>query len=361
MTEDASMNDALLRTVDRIAEDLATREVREAAERGEFPAELWASLEDVGLARACVHEYAGGAGLSVGDAMLALRRSAYHALPVPLAETMVAGRLLAEAGIGLPDGPMTLAASGPGMAPAVLRRDGAGGSLAGTAPRVPWAGDCPHAVLAAVDGDESFLVLAAIDGDAVRETAGNLASEPRCTVALDAARIIALAPMPGADERILLEGALARSVQMAGALEAAMDIALRYSGERVQFGRPIAKFQAVQHMLAMMAGHVATARAAADQAVEAMDAAEGDAPGPSALRVAIAKSRTGEAAGRGAETVHQVLGAIGFTREHALHYNTRRLWAWRDEFGNETWWQQRLGREVARLGADALWPTIVDI
>src|SRR5690554_308113 len=189
MSGDANMNDALLRTVDRIAADHATRDVREAAERGDFPADLWAALEDVGLARACVHEYAGGAGLSVGDAMLALRRSAYHALPVPLAETMVAGRLLAEAGIGLPDGPLTLAGTGIGAPTAVLRRDGAGGSLAGIAPRVPWAGDCPHAVLAAVDGDESFLVLAAIDDEALRDTAGNLASEPRSTVALDAARV----------------------------------------------------------------------------------------------------------------------------------------------------------------------------
>src|SRR5690606_38727066 len=122
------------------------------------------------------------------------------------------------------------------------------------------------------------------DGDAVRETAANLASEPRCAVALDAARIVALAPMLDAAERVLLEGALARSVQMAGALEAAMDVALRYSGERVQFGRPIAKFQAVQHMLATMAGQVASARAAADQAVEADRA---DVAGPSALRVAI--------------------------------------------------------------------------
>lgn len=351
---DDNLTDTLTRTVDRIAADLAQRPVREAAERGEFPKELWAALEDVGLTRAWLHEYAGGAGLSVADAMVALRRSAYHALPVPLAETLVAGRLLTEAGIALPDGPLTIAGTGPGAAPAILRREGAGGRLAGTALRVPWAGDCPHAVLAAVDGDEGFLVLAAI-GDAVRETAGNLASEPRCTVALEDVRVVALAPMADAAERILLEGALARSVQMAGALEAAMDIALRYSGERVQFGRPIAKFQAVQHMLAMMAGHVATARAAADQAVEA------DAASPSPLRVAIAKSRSGEAAGRGAETVHQVLGAIGFTREHALHYQTRRLWSWRDEFGNETFWQQRLGREVTRLGPDALWPLMVDI
>src|SRR5690606_35162489 len=217
--------------------------------------------EDVGLTRAWLHEYAGGAGLSVADAMVALRRSAYHALPVPLAETLVAGRLLGEVGIALPDGPLTLASAGPGAMPAALRREGAGGRLFGIALRVPWAADCPHAVLAAVDGDESFLVLAQVDGDAVREKAANLASEPRCAVALDAARIVALAPMLDAAERVLLEGALARSVQMAGALEAAMDVALRYSGERVQFGRPIAKFQAVQHMLATMAGQVASARA----------------------------------------------------------------------------------------------------
>lgn len=355
MSGDANMNDALLRTVDRIAADHATRDVREAAERGDFPADLWAALEDVGLARACVHEYAGGAGLSVPDAMLALRRSAYHALPVPLAETMLANRLLAEAGIALPDGPVTIAAATAGQPPASLRRDDGGGRLSGIAPRVPWAADCPHAVLAAVDGDESFLVLAALDEDAIPGRSANLASEPRCAVALDAARIVALAPMPDAAERILLEGALARSVQMAGALEAAMDIALRYSGERIQFGRPIAKFQAVQHMLAVMAGQVASARAAADQAVEA------SASGPSALHVAIAKARTGEAAGQGAEIAHQVLGAIGFTREHSLHYLTRRLWSWRDEFGGESWWQRRLGREVARIGPDALWPAIVDL
>ena len=74
--------------------------------------------------------------------------------------------------------------------------------------------------------------------------------------------------------------------------------------------------------------------------------------------VAVAKSRIGEAAGRGAEIAHQVHGAMGFTREHNLHYSTRRLWSWRDEFGNESYWQTRLGRAVAASGADALWPML---
>jgi acyl-CoA dehydrogenase len=105
-------------------------------------------------------------------------------------------------------------------------------------------------------------------------------------------------------------------------------------------------------MLAMLAGQVAAAIAAAEAAVEA----SGDAPDEFA--VAVAKARVGEAAGKGAEIAHQVNGAMGFTREHSLHYSTRRLWSWRDEFGNESYWQQRLGRKVAAAGADALWPML---
>ena len=48
--------------------------------------------------------------------------------------------------------------------------------------------------------------------------------------------------------------------------------------------------------------------------------------------------RVGEAAGDGAAIAHQVHGAMGFTYEHSLHHFTRRLWAWREEFGNESFW-----------------------
>jgi len=74
--------------------------------------------------------------------------------------------------------------------------------------------------------------------------------------------------------------------------------------------------------------------------------------------VAVAKVRVGEAAGNGAAIAHQVHGAMGFTYEHSLHHSTRRLWAWREEFGNEAVWAARLGRMVAERGADGLWPFI---
>jgi acyl-CoA dehydrogenase len=53
---------------------------------------------------------------------------------------------------------------------------------------------------------------------------------------------------------------------------------------------------------------------------------------------------------------HQVLGAMGFTYEHNLHHFTRRLWAWRDDYGSDTFWAAELGRLVCAAGPESLWP-----
>ena len=346
----SDMRNDLLKTVDRIFDEHCPKAVRESAEAGEWPAALWRALEQVGLTRAALPEDAGGSGLDFEDAMLALRRSAYHAAPVPLAETMLAGRLLAAAGLAVPQGALTVAP--------VRNSDrlefvhGASGTtVAGAVHRVPWGNLCAHAVVAGELDGKGMVGLISTSG-AAAAAEKNLAGEPRALLKFDRAPLLALAPLDGALSRLETEGALYRSVQMAGALERALEYSLQYANERVQFGRPIAKFQAIQHMLAVMAGQAAAASAAADAAVEASRDA------PDEFAVAVAKSRVGEAAGKGAEIAHQVHGAMGYTREHNLHYSTRRLWSWRDEFGNETYWQSRLGRAVAAQGADALWPML---
>jgi alkylation response protein AidB-like acyl-CoA dehydrogenase len=151
-------------------------------------------------------------------------------------------------------------------------------------------------------------------------------------------------------------GAAARAMQITGALEAILDITVGYANERVAFGRPIGKFQAVQHNLARLAGEAAAALAAAGSAADAIsNGADEEAV---FLEAASAKIRAGEAAGEGAAIAHQVMGAIGFTREHTLHRFTQRLWAWRDDFGNESQWAVKLGNRVAANGADALWPML---
>ena len=139
---------------------------------------------------------------------------------------------------------------------------------------------------------------------------------------------------------------------MAGALGEVLDMTVRYSQERVQFGRPIGKFQAIQQNLAVLAGQAAAAGAAADLAQEA--AAKGFNP----LTIAAAKARAGEAASIGAAIAHQVHGAIGFTQEHRLNHRTRRLWSWRDEFGSEAIWNRLVGEIAAKTGGEQLWATI---
>ena len=152
-------------------------------------------------------------------------------------------------------------------------------------------------------------------------------------------------------------GAVARCVQMAGALEALLDMCVDYAGERVAFGRPIGRFQAVQHELAKLASETAAAMAASGAAADAV--AEGLTFDDRVFfEVASAKVRIGEAARDGAAIAHQVHGAIGFTAEHVLHRYTRRLLAWRDDFGSESVWAARLGAMIAAAGADALWPTM---
>ena len=74
--------------------------------------------------------------------------------------------------------------------------------------------------------------------------------------------------------------------------------------------------------------------------------------------LAAAKAYAGRAVTTVNRLAHQIHGAIGFTDEHRLQYSTRRLWAWRDEFGSESEWATMLGRAMALGGGAALWPAV---
>jgi acyl-CoA dehydrogenase len=274
---------------------------------------------------------------------------------LPLPETMLAAALWTEAGGTIEPGSASLAPVVPGDAIGIERRAD-GFALSGRAARVPWGTRVDRILLHTRDAAGAGYLALLPRGAAPAQTVRNLANEPRDTLVLDGvtlpSTVVRPAP-PGCAEGFLPLGALARALQMVGAMERCLDYALAYAMERQQFGRPIGKFQAVQHMLADAAGQYAAAAAAAELAVEAFWGAGFD------FAAAIAKARVGEAAGRVAEVCHQVHGAIGFTQEHPLHFATRRLWSWRDEFGHETYWQDRVGRAVCGAGGEALWPMLV--
>ena len=336
---------------DRLLAEHVTREALAAADGGAWPEALWATLEEAGMPLAMVPEAAGGAGLAPAEALLLLRRAGYHALPLPLGETMLANALWVAAGGDAIAGPATLAPAG---VEDVIEMTMAGGktTVHGHLAGVPWGERAMLLVLArAADGADHLVLLA--PPSLAAKPRRNLAGEPRPTLHLDGAIAIETRTAPAlAQAGLRALGAALRAQQMVGAMEHALDHALTYANERQQFGRPIGKFQAVQHMLAEAAGHFAAATAAADGVIATFGG------GDMLLAAAIAKARVGEAAGKVAEIAHQVHGAMGFTQEHTLHFLTRRLWSWRDEFGNEAEWQRLIGRRVLAAGGAALWPML---
>lgn len=345
---DDSTDNIIVDTATRIFRDLCAPATINDAENGVWPKALWDALEESGLTVAWVPEELGGAGAAMADGFAVLRAAGRFAVPAPLGETLMAGWLLARAGIAAPAGPMTIA---PVHADGHIALD-AEGRLAGRARRVPFARNAGHIAVLAHRGGERIVALVATDGLAIGQDK-SLAGEPRDTVSFEGGVPVALKPAAVDEDIIQRLGAAVRLQQIAGALETILDQSVQWALDRSQFGRPIAKFQAVQHNLATLAGEVAAAGAAADLAAEAC---AGDELG--LAEVAIAKVRAGEAAGTGAAIAHQVHGAMGFTYEHTLHHATRRLWSWREEFGNETAWATRLGRIVAAEGADRLWPFV---
>jgi acyl-CoA dehydrogenase len=347
----SSTTDMLRETATRLfGEHCEAKHLREA-EKGTFQSSAWAAVEEAGLHRALVPEDFGGYGVEIADALSLLRVAGEYALPLPLAETMLASWLLAGARIDIPDGPLSLA-------PVVARerltltRTAKGWHLSGTATRIPWARDAAAiAVLADYDGRPYVALLPA--GSFTASNGENLAREPRDTITVDAdIETVAPAAAGIGFAELRAAGAAMRSLQIAGALTRMVDMTCQYAMDRVQFGKPIGKFQAVQQNLAVMAGQTAAAVAASDLAAEAMS------HGVRILPIAAAKSRCGEAASISAGIAHQAHGAIGFTYEHSLHFFTKRLWSWRDEFGNETEWNLLVGRHMTAAGADRLWAEI---
>ncbi|HUB96496.1 MAG TPA: acyl-CoA dehydrogenase family protein [Stellaceae bacterium] len=313
-----------------------------------FDQALWTRLQEAGLTTASIAEAHGGSGADLGDVLAILREGGRHAIAVPLAETLMAASLLSSSGLPVPPGPLTVA---PVVAGERLSLERAGDvwHLSGSARRVPLARLA--AGLAALVEHDGKMLVASVPAPHIATRHENLAGEPRDDLRFDAV-VAEIAPAPAEtnDGALMVWGAFSHAVMMAGALDTVLELTLRYANDRVQFGRPIGKFQAIQQQVAVLAAHVACAGAAADAAVAAAEQGDGT------FEIACAKARIGEAAGQAAAIAHQVHGAMGFTREHRLHRFTRRLWAWRDEYGDEAYWWGRIGRTAARLGGDGLWP-----
>jgi acyl-CoA dehydrogenase len=322
---DHDMRDMLLDQAERLFTDLIDRDLMSAAEAGKHPAALAHAIEEFGLADALVVAAEDG-GLSFGDAASVFAQLGKHVVPLPIAETLLSRAILARAGLNAVDGAIGLAAD----------------------MHSPLAfGD--QLAFAVAKQDDMLLLLPLRDAAAAPH--GSISRHPRVSFDLSAITPAATAPWPGLPTPELL-GAMLRASQIAGAIERTLTLSIEYANTRKQFGRPIGRFQAVQQLLAKLAAEAAAARSACDVAWAALD--EG---GDVVTAGMIAKIRASEAARVAAAIAHQVHGAIGVTDEHFLHYVTRRLWEWRQDYGSDVYWSRRLGA-LARANNGDLWAFI---
>jgi acyl-CoA dehydrogenase len=158
-----------------------------------------------------------------------------------------------------------------------------------------------------------------------------------------------------ATEALSRRRALARAVGMAAALQRTAELTIDYAGQRVQFGQPIARFQAVQTHLARLASEAQRVAVVVDAAQAALG--EHDDPELDLALVCAARTLAGEAAIVGARLAHQVHGAIGVTMEYPLQRFTRRLWEWEASDGTAVRWARLLGAK-AMTGHMRAWQLI---
>ena len=333
-------------SVNRLFSDQLDWSALEKHEKNGWPADLWAHVTEQGMDKVLAREEAGGMSGSWSDAYPIIRACGRYAVPVPLPETILAHWIAAQSNQDLREGVPSIFSKG-----CTLKN----GKLVLANEGLPWGGQADF-LIGIINGD----VVIADTKNAVVNPQKNLGRDDRDTLSgeLD---ILATYPTVLDDDTVHWLGALLRSAQIAGASAAALDLAVQYAGDREQFGRSLSKFQAIQHHLADLAGLVASVDAIAITAFARLDSA-GISGGHRNARfeIAAAKCRASEAVEKITRISHQIHGAIGFTYEYGLHFVTRRLWAWRSEYGGVSEWGENLGRIAVEAGGDKIWPIITN-
>jgi acyl-CoA dehydrogenase len=316
------------------------RETHAPASPYERDHELWRRLEDLGLVRLTGQERVGGSGASWYEAAELLSAAVRHGVRIPLAEhDLLACWLLDASG---------------------MECDGAARTVCvlddrGVASAVPWAHGAERIVVIWQIGEQYRA--ADVEAATVRISRGNnMIGEPRDTVVADLAELDGVPVATQLVTGLRLRSALVRSIQVCAALDRILQLSIEHATSRSQFGRPLAKFQAIQHLIADIAAEAALGRAATEAALAAAVTSQWSASNLDFL-VAVARSCTGHAASVVVRNAHQVHGAMGTTREHRLHEFTRAALAWRSEFGTVRYWDDQVTRAAAQAGP-GLWALI---
>lgn len=316
------------------------------SERTTLLRDLWDTVAGLDLPGIGISEERGGSGGTLADVVTLLATAGRYAVPLPLLEHHLALWLVTTAGGAFTGtGPWTVA---PPQEPLTVD----GGTVSGTVRDVAWGGSADR-VVALTETDAGVRVVVLDPADAEVTEGRDIAGQPRDVLRFSGAPAEVLTGAVTRDE-LAQRGAVLRAAQMAGAMAAVYDLTNAYTEQRHQFGRPIGTFQAVRTHLVHLAQMTVMTQVSVDRAAAALESGR-DASFDAFATKLLANQNAAVSIRAG----HQAHGAIGMTREYALQDHTRRLNAWRGDWGAELDLAERIGDaaltagQVARSATDA--------
>jgi alkylation response protein AidB-like acyl-CoA dehydrogenase len=306
--------------------------VRAALPSGFDPA-LWTGLAELGAFGMRVSEEAGGLGLGLFDAAVLMEEAGRTLASGPLAEALVAARLLGQ--LGGQDELLGRVIAGEAVATIAMRDM--------TETPVQWiaGGQVAEAVIAR-RGDDVVLVSVP---DSARKFEENLASTPIAEIDLGSLEATVLGS--GADAMAafsagLEEWKLLIAAALGGLSRQALTMAAAYAGERKAFGVFIGTFQAISHPMADLICEIDGGKFLVWRAIRALADGEKEAAG----MISLAAWWAAETAGRTVTHSLHTFGGIGLTTEHDIHLYNLRAKAWPLIAGDPQAWLTEAGARL---------------
>ena len=333
--------DIILETTTKIFSKHITHELRQNINDNNISLiNLWKDVEEQGLTKIIVKEQFEGSSLPFNSILPVIQISTMMGVPVPFTETIICNYLFSELNISPPNGMITFAVETKNIK--ILNNKVSGNLLS-----IPYL-NLTDQVIFITDIDKEKHLVFIKNKNGKMEATKNFLSEPRYNLTIQDCEIINIKKLNNNINFNHL-GAIIRSAQMVGAMEKIINLSIDYCSQRIQFGRSLSKFQAIQHQIAEMAVELAASNAALASLNNYNETI------PKLEDIAILKIRAGIAAGKLIAVSHQVHGAMGFTKEYELAYFTKNLNSWRNDFGSEAYWQELLGKSFLENSNLNLW------
>jgi alkylation response protein AidB-like acyl-CoA dehydrogenase len=316
----------------------------EEDEKGYSP-ELWKKMADQGWQGLMIPEEYGGAAFNFMDLMVLIEEFGRALVPGPFIPTVVLGAIpLIEAGtddqkqkylpqIASGEAIWTMAYTEPNgrfdldAIEMAAKKDGDGYVLNGTKLFVPDAHVADYMIVVAkADGGLGMFIVDAKSSGVTTTVLKTIADDKQCEVVFENVKVRAENVLGGKGDQtealksIIRKATVAECAYLVGLAQMDFEISINYAKERVQFGRPIGSFQAIQHKAADMVTDVDGARFITYKAAWSVAENEPDAD----MMVHMAKAWTSEATRRVVAHGQQIHGGIGFTKEYKIQLFFRR-------------------------------------